>query len=45
MGRLAVETLLERVGRTRAEPVSHAVRPSLVIRRTTVPPRSRARRS
>jgi DNA-binding LacI/PurR family transcriptional regulator len=39
MGRLAVETLLERVGCIRTDPVGHAVRPTLVVRRTTAPPR------
>jgi DNA-binding LacI/PurR family transcriptional regulator len=38
MGRLAFETLLERIGRTRTEVVNHAVVPSLVVRRSTGPP-------
>jgi DNA-binding LacI/PurR family transcriptional regulator len=43
MGRIAVETLLERVGCTRTETVSRAVSPSLVVRRTTAPVRAPAR--
>jgi DNA-binding LacI/PurR family transcriptional regulator len=38
MGRLAFETLLERIGRSRPTAVSHAVMPSLVVRRSTAPP-------
>jgi DNA-binding LacI/PurR family transcriptional regulator len=38
MGRLAFETLLERIGRTRTEVVSHAVLPTLVVRTSTGPP-------
>lgn len=38
MGRLAFETLLERIGRSRPAAVSHAVMPSLVVRRSTAPP-------
>jgi DNA-binding LacI/PurR family transcriptional regulator len=42
MGRLALQTLLERIDRSRAETVAHAVSPSLVIRRTTAPVTSQA---
>jgi DNA-binding LacI/PurR family transcriptional regulator len=38
MGRLAFETLLERIGRSRLTVVNHAVVPSLVVRRSTAPP-------
>jgi len=38
MGRLAFETLLERIGRSRPTAVNHAVVPSLVVRRSTAPP-------
>jgi DNA-binding LacI/PurR family transcriptional regulator len=38
MGRLAFETLLERIGRLRPTVVNHAVVPSLVVRRSTAPP-------
>jgi DNA-binding LacI/PurR family transcriptional regulator len=38
MGRLAFETLLERIGRSRPAAVSHAVMPSLVVRPSTAPP-------
>jgi DNA-binding LacI/PurR family transcriptional regulator len=38
MGRLAFETLLERIGRARPAAVNHAVVPSLVVRRSTAPP-------
>jgi DNA-binding LacI/PurR family transcriptional regulator len=41
MGRLAVSTLLERIGRSRTDVVNHAVLPSLVVRRSTAPPASR----
>jgi DNA-binding LacI/PurR family transcriptional regulator len=37
MGRIAVDTVLERVGRARTMAVSRAVTPSLVVRRTTAP--------
>jgi DNA-binding LacI/PurR family transcriptional regulator len=37
MGRLAFETLLERIGRSRTTAVARAVSPSLVIRRSTAP--------
>jgi DNA-binding LacI/PurR family transcriptional regulator len=37
MGRLAFQTLLERIDRSRTATVAHAVSPSLVIRRTTAP--------
>jgi DNA-binding LacI/PurR family transcriptional regulator len=37
MGRLAVQTLLERIGRSRNAAVAHAVSPLLVVRRTTAP--------
>jgi DNA-binding LacI/PurR family transcriptional regulator len=43
MGRLAVATLLERMSGARAEAVSRAVSPSLVVRRTTAPVRVGAR--
>jgi DNA-binding LacI/PurR family transcriptional regulator len=35
MGRLAVETLLERIGHARSSAVNHVVSPSLVVRRST----------
>jgi DNA-binding LacI/PurR family transcriptional regulator len=38
MGRLALETLLERIGRSRTKAVNHAVLPSLVVRRSTARP-------
>jgi DNA-binding LacI/PurR family transcriptional regulator len=39
MGRLAFETLLERIDHPRPTTVAHAVSPSLVVRRTTAPVR------
>ena len=41
MGRLAVVTLLERIGRSRTTVVNHAVLPSLVVRSSTAPPTRR----
>ncbi|QFZ23697.1 LacI family DNA-binding transcriptional regulator [Saccharothrix syringae] len=38
-GRLAAEALLQRVRGERQEPVRHLLRPSLVVRATTAPPR------
>jgi DNA-binding LacI/PurR family transcriptional regulator len=38
MGRLALATLLERIGGSRSDVVNHAVVPSLVVRRSTAPP-------
>ena len=38
MGRLAVVTLLERIGSARTKVVNHAVLPSLVVRSSTAPP-------
>jgi DNA-binding LacI/PurR family transcriptional regulator len=39
MGRLAAEALLQRVRGERTSPVRHLLRPSLVVRSTTAPPR------
>ena len=40
MGRLAVRVLLERIGQSRTTAVDLAVSPSLVVRRTTGPPKT-----
>ncbi|HET9142350.1 LacI family DNA-binding transcriptional regulator [Actinophytocola sp.] len=39
MGRLAAEALLQRVRGEREHPVRHLLRPSLIVRSTTAPPR------
>jgi DNA-binding LacI/PurR family transcriptional regulator len=45
MGRLAVVSLLERIGRSRTTVVNHAVLPSLVVRSSTAPPTMRMDRA
>jgi DNA-binding LacI/PurR family transcriptional regulator len=45
MGRLAVVSLLERIGRSRTTVVTHAVLPSLVVRSSTAPPTMRMDRA
>jgi DNA-binding LacI/PurR family transcriptional regulator len=42
MGRLAAEALLQHVRGERTRPVRHLLRPALVVRSTTAPPRSSA---
>ncbi|HEU5474105.1 MAG TPA: LacI family DNA-binding transcriptional regulator [Actinophytocola sp.] len=39
MGRLAAEALIQRVREERSHPVRHLLRPALVVRTTTAPPR------